>query len=156
MPSASTGGGSGWVAWVCRIVGLCVFVAAFFLPAVRSGAAGPDAVIFPGWKCASVALSMTTALFGKSVSGGPSTAVFLVAMSGWINPLIVLFLLFCIAARLRVARAIVAVVILLCMGATWWFFALQKVTPLSGHYLWIAGALVILLPEFMIRRSKAT
>jgi hypothetical protein len=156
MPSGSAGGSSGWVAWVCRILGLCVFVAAFFLPAIRSGAAGPDAVIFPGWKCASVALSMTTALFGKTVSGGPSTAVLLVAMSGWINPLIVLFLLFCVAARLRMARAIVAVVILLCMGATWSFFALQKVTPLTGHYLWIAGALVILLPEVIIWRNKHT
>jgi len=155
MPSGSAGGGSGWVAWMCRIFGLCIFVAAFFLPAVRSGAAGPDAVIFPGWKCASVALSMTTALFGKSVSGGPSTAVFLVAMSGWINPLIVLFLLLCVAARLRAARVIVAVVILLCMGATWWFFALQKVTPLMGHFLWIGGALVILLSELLIPREKA-
>jgi hypothetical protein len=48
------------------------------------------------------------------------------------------------------------VVILLCMGATWSFFALQKVTPLTGHYLWIAGALVILLPEVIMWRNKHT
>jgi hypothetical protein len=44
------------------------------------------------------------------------------------------------------------VLIVLCMAATWWFFALQKVTPLIGHWLWIAGAVLVLLPEAMPRR----
>ena len=143
MPS----GGNRWLVWICRIVGLAVFALAFIEPAVRHGAAGPDATVFSGWKCASIALTETTALFSKAVSGAPPLPIFLVAMSGWINPLIVLFLLLCVSSRLRIARGIVAVIILLCMGATWMFFHLQSVTPLIGHFLWIGGALLILLPD---------
>ena len=48
-----------WIGWVLRLIGLGIFVLAFFQLAVRSGEPGPEAVIFPGWKCASIALSQT-------------------------------------------------------------------------------------------------
>jgi hypothetical protein len=68
-------------------------------------------------------------------------------MSGWINPLIVLVLLASFSRRLLMARRVMGVVVLVCMAATWTFFAQQKLVPLLGHFLWIAGALLILLPE---------
>lgn len=136
-----------WIASAARFVGLCIFVAGFFLPAVRAGAPGPDAVVFSGWKCASVALTETVALFGKSNSGVPSLEVLLVAVSGWINPLVLLLLACSFAQSLTILRRILAVLILLCMAATWTFFAIQRVAPLAGHYFWIAGALMILAAE---------
>ena len=45
-----------WILWAVRLVGFCLFVLAFFLPAIRAGQ-GASAVVFPGWKCASVALT---------------------------------------------------------------------------------------------------
>jgi hypothetical protein len=136
-----------WILWVLRLIGLGVFVLAFFLPAVRAGGPAAQATVFPGWKCASVALTETVALFGKSVHWPPPLPVLLVVFSGWINPLVVLLLLTSFFVRLRMLRRVLGVFILLCMMATWYFFALQKVAPLAGHWLWIAGALLILLPE---------
>jgi hypothetical protein len=142
--------------WVLRIVGLGIFVLAFFQLAVRSGAPGPDAVVFPGWKCASVALTETVGLFGKSVAWPPALPILLVVFSGWINPLVVLVILSSFFSKLRILRRILGILILLCMVATWWFFALQKVTPLVGHWLWIAGALLILGPDvFCFGRASA-
>jgi hypothetical protein len=136
-----------WIGLVLRVLGLGVFALAFFLPAVRSGATGPDAVVLPGWKCASIALTETVGLFGKSVAWPPALPVLLVIFSGWINPLIVLVLLSSFVSKLRVVRRILGVLILLCMAATWAFFSMQKVTPLIGHFLWIGGALLILAPD---------
>jgi hypothetical protein len=131
---------------IVRLLGFCLFVAAFFLPAVRSGPAGSDATVFPGWKCASIALTETVSLFGKSVTGPPSIEVLLVVLSGWINPLAVLLLCFSFSRGFVVLRRVLAAMIVLCMAATWTFFALQKLSPLAGHFLWIAGALLILVP----------
>lgn len=152
MPAASSSTANRWIGPVLRILGLGVFVLAFFLPAVSAGA-GAEATVFPGWKCASIALSETVGLFGKSASF--SLPVLLVVFSGWINPLVVLALLFSFFGRLRTLRRILGALIVLCMAATWTFFALQKVTPLTGHWLWIAGALLILAPEVLPARRTA-
>jgi hypothetical protein len=133
-----------WVSRVVPLLGFCIFVAAFFLPAVRAGAPGSDVVVFPGWKCASVALTETVGLFGKSGLAAPSFPVWLVVFSGWINPLVLLLLCFSFSRRFLTLRRVLAVLTVLCMAATWTFFALQKVTPLIGHFLWIAGALLVL------------
>jgi hypothetical protein len=151
-------GGSGvptWAVWVSRILGVCIFVGAFFLPAVRAGAAGdPTAPVFPGWKCASVALNLTMTLFGKAVKGAPPLTACLAAVSGWINPLIAIDLLLSPWRGALVARRVVAAFILVCMAATWTFFVDEKLTPLVGHFLWIAGALLIILPDAFPRGKK--
>jgi hypothetical protein len=144
------------MALVLRVLGLCIFVAAFFLPACRLGAPGPGEVVFPGWKCASLALSETMSLFGKSVSGAPPFQALLVVMSGWINPLTVLVLLTSFSRRLLIARRVMGIVIFICMAATWTFFVQQKLSPLAGHVLWIAGALAVLVPDFLPCRSIAS
>jgi hypothetical protein len=147
MPSRNDSQARSRISWIVRLLGFCVFAAAFFLPAVRAGGSNPEAVEFPGWKCASVALTETVALVGKSGVERPSFEVLLVILSGWINPLVLLVLCFSFWQGLPVVRRVLAVLVLLCMAATWTFFSMQKVTPLIGHYLWIAGALLILLPE---------
>ncbi len=154
MSSHTSSEANCWIAWVLRFIGLAVFVLAFFLPAVRTGAPGPDATLFPGWKCASIALTETVGLFGKSVPWPPPLPILLVIFSGWINPLVVLVLLTGFFARLRVLRRVLGIFVLLCMVATWWFFALQKVAPLIGHWLWIAGALAILAPDALPGRRR--
>ncbi|HEY1766557.1 MAG TPA: hypothetical protein VGG26_02830 [Terracidiphilus sp.] len=133
---------SQWILWALRLLGFCIFVWAFFLPAIRAGS-GTSAIVFDGWKCASIAATETVALFGKSAGGAPSFEVLLVAISGWINPLVPLLLLLSFARSLLVVRRVLAVLVLLCIAATWTFFALQKATPLIGHMLWIAGALLV-------------
>jgi hypothetical protein len=149
--------GSGGVRWgvlATRLVGLSIFVLAFFLAAVRLGAAGdPTASVFSGWKCASLALNETVALFGNSVKGAPPMAACLMAASGWLNPLIGIDLLLSLWRGALVVRRIVGVLVLVCMAATWIFFVEEKLSPLLGHFLWIAGALLIPLPDVLPARS---
>lgn len=136
------------ILWGVGFLGLCIFALAFLQPAVRAGE-GTSAIVFSGWKCASIALTETVALVGKSASESPSFEVVLVAMSGWINPLVLLIFLCSFSRVLLVLRRILALLVLLCMAATWTFFHMQKVTPLFGHFLWIAGALMVSVPAVM-------
>jgi hypothetical protein len=152
MSSSVSNQANRWIGWVLRVVGLGIFVLAFFLPAVSAGAAD-TATVFPGWKCASIALGEMAGLFNKSEP--PSLVVLLAVFSGWINPLIALVVLSSFFSKLRILRRILGVLIVLCMAATWTFFVLQKVEPLIGHWLWIAGALLVLAPDAMPCRKAA-
>ncbi len=143
-----------WGVLASRLLGLSILVWAFFLPAVRSGsAADPSAAVFPGWKCASVALNLSLTLFGKAVKGAPPVTACLAAMSGWINPLIAVVLVLSLWRKALWVRRMVGVLVVLCIAATWIFFVKESLTPLVGHFLWIAGALLIVLPDALPGRS---
>ncbi|MGD0732277.1 MAG: hypothetical protein ABR956_13535 [Terracidiphilus sp.] len=124
-----------------RLVGFCIFVIAFFLPAVRQPAAAGASDTYKGAFCAWVTLvnSFSPALW--------HTKDFLAILSGWINPLMLLYLLLLIGRKLVWPRRIVASVIVLFMIATWIYFYLAPLVPLIGHLLWIVGALLMLAGE---------
>jgi hypothetical protein len=133
-----------------QILGLCLFVAAFFLPACRDSAAGRlSAGTLMGWQCARTSLALVSE---KDTFGSP---FFLAFMGGWINPLVLLYLAAGFMPRSGRMRRAVAISILACMAATWIFFAIIYFVPLIGHVLWIAGALLILLPELAHRTQSS-
>jgi len=132
-----------------RVVGFCIYVAAFFLPACRQattpGAGAPE--IYKGWFCAWVTLV-------NSFSGAIwHSKDFLAILSGWINPLVLLYLLFLISGKLVWPRRIAAAGMVLFMIATWIYFYLAPLVPLIGHDLWIAGVLLMIGGEVASRRS---
>jgi hypothetical protein len=57
---------------------------------------------------------------------------------------------------LLVVRRIFAVAIMLCMAGTWVLFAQQQISPLTGHFMWIAGALLVIIPEAFPGRRRGT
>ena len=126
-----------------RIAGFCVYVAAFFLPACRQvatpGALPPE--VYRGWFCAWITLMNT---FSRDVWHSKD---FLAILSGWINPLILFYLVFLIRPRLVWTRRIMGGAIVAFMAATWIYFALVPMVPLIGHVLWIAGILMMLAGE---------
>jgi len=136
---------------IARILGYLVFLAAFFLPAVRqvtaSGAGAPE--VYQGWFCAWITLINTL-----NHEFWHSTA-FLAILSGWINPLMLLYVAFLFSRGLGAARRVIAVIILLFMIATWIYFRLVPLVPLIGHVLWIVGILMIVAGDFAPRRSPA-
>lgn len=136
---------------VVRVLGFCIYVAAFFLPACRepatTGVRTPDT--YKGWFCALITLTNT---FSRDVWHSKD---FLAILSGWINPLILLYLVFLIGRNLVWPRRIVAAAIVAFMVATWIYFALLPLVPLVGHVLWIVGALMILAGE-VIGRGPAS
>ena len=129
------------VAWLIRVVGLAVFAVAFLLPAL--GLDPHDDHPLMGWKCASIALSMP---FSKEA--GFNLDVILVSLSGWLNFFVLLYLVLCLFKRLKVVRWVFVGLCAVSMISTWAFFGRQHYTPLMGHFLWIAGAVTVILPEF--------
>jgi hypothetical protein len=129
---------------VCRIAGLALFTAAFFLPACRDTENGGflHAARFAGWECAWLSISM---IFDRSAVLSP---LFFAFLGGCINPLILIYLLIDVTKRFAKVQKALCAAVLLCMIATWAFFVLAHFVPLIGHMLWIAGALLILYPEF--------
>ena len=127
---------------ICRIFGLIIFAAAFLLPACRE--AGPVNAFtntFKGWECARITI---TATFQKD---SYESWNFLAVMSGLINQLILIYLPFSFFPQFKRLRRLLAVAVLVCMAATWTFFAIAQLVPLIGHFMWIAGALMILAAE---------
>jgi hypothetical protein len=134
---------------VVRLVGFCIYVTAFFLPAVREVAnPGGDApMVLKGSRCAWITLINTL---------NPEmwhSKDFLAVLSGWINPLLVLYLIFLLFPVFRWPRRIVAGLIAGLMIGTWVFFAIYPLVPLVGHVLWIAGILLILVGEIFDRKK---
>ena len=132
-----------------RILGLLVFIAAFFLPACREvatpGGDAPD--VFLGSRCAWITLVNT---FSHEIW---HSKYFLAVLSGWINPLLLLYLVLLLFPKLFWPRRIVAGAIVAFIAGTWVLFAIIPLVPLIGHVLWIAGILLILAGEAM-RRSE--
>jgi hypothetical protein len=132
-----------------RILGLLVFIAAFFLPACREvatpGGDAPD--VFLGSRCAWMTLVNT---FSHEIW---HSKYFLAVLSGWINPLLLLYLVLLLFPKLFWPRRIVAGAIVAFIAGTWVLFAIIPLVPLIGHVLWIAGILLILAGEAM-RRSE--
>ena len=130
---------------VARILGYFVFLVAFFLPACRQmatpGAGDPD--VYKGYFCAWVTLINT---LNKDVWRSKE---FLAILSGWINPLMLLYVAFVFSPRLRRARRAIAVLVALFLAGTWTYFALAPLTPLIGHFLWVAGIVLIMAGEWL-------
>jgi hypothetical protein len=139
-----------WTVIISRLLGFGIYVAAFFLPACREvatpGGDAPD--VFQGSRCAWITVVNT---LNHDIWHSKDC---LAVLSGWINPLIVLYLIFLLFPKFVWPRRIVAGVILAFIAGTWVFFDLFPLVPLVGHFLWIAGILLILAGE-AVRREEA-
>jgi hypothetical protein len=136
---------------IVRVVGIVLAVGAFFLPAVRNPGSGPGSGIFVGWACAVSALMATAGLLhlGAALQGKDAVGAISLMFSGWVNPLVLLYLVFCIRSSWARVRHVLAAAILLCLLATWVFLFKAPMTPLVGHFLWVAGIVTILGAEFV-------
>ncbi len=145
---------------IVRLAGIVVFVVAFFLPAVRDPhtTSGPGSAPVSGWMCALVAGAASAGIFHinqPGLGGKDELGVICLILSGWVNPLVLLYLLFCIWRKFVRIRRVLAVAILICFAATWVFLFKAPMIPLIGHFLWVAGALMILAGEIVGRRDPA-
>jgi hypothetical protein len=138
--------------WISRGLGLCLYVTAFFLPACSTVATpdGGSPDVYKGYVCAGITLvnSLSREMWHSHD--------FLAILSGWINPLLLLYLIFLLIPKFRWPRRIVAGIILLFIVATWVFFHLYPMVPLIGHVLWILGILLILAGELMGHRKTGS
>jgi hypothetical protein len=139
-----------WIVPALRILGLAIFILAFFEPSVRAG----ESEVLSGWKCATIATTESMTLFGKPGTGQHQFIEYLAAFSGWINPLVAFVILASPIRALLIVRRIFAIIVVLCMAGTWVLFSQQHLVPLTGHFLWIAGALLVIIPESFPGRPR--
>lgn len=128
------------------LVGLCLLVPAFFLPAITTGPPGSEPGSQVGWVCAVMATASLAGIFKGSIASATSDILCLMA-SGLVNPLLLLYLFFCIWPRLVWIRLALALIVVAGVVSSWEFFYLSHFTPKIGHFLWVAGILVILAGE---------
>jgi hypothetical protein len=156
------------ISWVVRWIGFGVFVVSFFLPAVGlpGGGFGPDHLL--GFLCAFFSLALLAALpksllmavFSHGHDRPPILPYPLLNSlelygAGLVLPLVVVYLLLCITGREgKAVRRPVALAILAGLACGWCFLQFpgavpssDQMTPMIGHYVWIAGTLLILVPE---------
>ena len=139
---------------VARVVGVVLFVIAFFLPAVRSQeTSGPGSGPEQGYVCAMVSIAVTGGIF-KAIGAQAKDAlgIFSLILSGWLNPLNLAYLAFLPWPKFLITRRVLAGGVVVCLVATWVFFAQSQMVPLIGHYLWAAGALLIVAGEVVPQR----
>jgi hypothetical protein len=138
-------------ALIIKLIGFVVFAVAFVLPAANGAESGPGSGPYTGWTCALVAISASAGIPHLFAAGAPhdkeALGALCLILSGWINPLVLSYLLFSIWKRLVWIRRALVVATLACIGATWVFFAEAPMHPLIGHYVWIGGIVLILSPE---------
>jgi hypothetical protein len=143
MAMSKRGAAITWGVAITRILGVLVYIAAFFLPACRevAGFDGDAPTVLQGSRCAWITLVNT---FSHDIW---HSRYFLAILSGWINPLIVVYLIFLLFSAFVWPRRVVVCLILCFIASTWVFFHVYPLVPLVGHYLWIAGILMILSGE---------
>jgi len=145
MPASTISSPTPRAVLLVRLFGYFVFFVAFFLPACREGGvdASPAPDIYKGYFCAWITIINT--LNGEMWKSKAALAI----LSGWINPLMLLYVASLFSRKLRTFRRIVAVLIVLFMVGTWVYFYLAPMVPLIGHVLWIVGILLILSGELV-------
>lgn len=131
-----------------KILGIVLFVVAFFLPAVHEGPNDYD-----GFACAAWSISGGIGFFGSIFSQDKSDGLgFFFMLSGLIAPLVTLGI-FIPSQRFK---RLLAICIPLLLVAPWIVFAWPEsgwgavtLRPLIGHYVWTAGCLLIFTPEYV-------
>ncbi len=134
-------------AWLIRIAALIVFGVSFALPAIRPADAGASAQPIAGWTCALFASILAPKALASSIGQGVQRDAILVPASGLVNYLFLFVLVLSFWRRLLRTRLIVGALMIPCFIGTWMFFSTSKITPLAGHYLWVAGAVLLVVPD---------
>ena len=136
-------------AWLVRIAALVLFGVSFALPAIRPATAGAAAQPIPGWTCAMFASILGPKALVQSIGQGVRPEDILIPVSGLINYLFLFVFVLSFWRRLVRTRLLLGALLLPCFVGTWIFFSISKITPLAGHYLWIAGAILLLVPDIV-------
>jgi hypothetical protein len=128
-----------------QIAGVVLFIVSFFLPALPYN---PPLAALRGYECAMWALSGAVDDLRQWSPNG-----LLLIMSDLINLLVPFYLVLSFIDGKEKLRTRIMFLTFACMIATWIWFARVGTFPLIGHFAWIAGALLILLPQWMADRK---
>jgi hypothetical protein len=141
-----------------QVCGVIVFVLSYFLPACRGEANGAGNRTFLGYECVLPSLWFVGMfLTGPFAKGGSKANIgswsalvkfvsyLVVCFGGLLNCAVPIYLLATLSTMRHSGKLAVAVTICALLALP--EVLLMHFTPLIGFYLWVAGALLILIPE---------
>lgn len=130
--------------WILVLLGFAIFVAAFFLPAIKEVSASANDKGIIGYKCALLALELPWGSDGAKILHDTPGMYFSILISGWINPaFLIVLVLVLIRPASRVFWAL-RVLVALMFVACWIVFGQIHFRAQIGYYLWMAGILLAL------------
>lgn len=135
--------------WLVRIAALAVFAVSFALPAILLASSGPDNQPLKGWMCASFASILGPKALVQSLGQGVRSEDVLIVLGGLVNYFFLVILVLAFWRPLVRTRLAFGALMLPCFVATWISFASSKTAPLIGHFLWIAGAVLLVVPDIV-------
>ena len=136
------------------LIGLALYGASFALPAVSSkNAIGA----VPGYLCAWVTLMVPWGHDGMNVLHDTPLVYFAILLSGWTNPVFLIATALMFTKRWQGVASVFRVLCVVLIPFSWYVLYQQKLIPRPGHYLWIAGMLLVLLSNELtgVRRVSA-
>jgi hypothetical protein len=130
---------------IVRLLGVTLFVVAFFLPAVNGQQLGDSPL--SGLQCAWITIVIATASVTRE-SGGAASDIVMIVLSAIASPLAATLGVLALLGKAPRARLWLTPLLPICLIAASVFVAHSKMHPLIGHYVWTAGALLMTAPEF--------
>lgn len=130
-----------------QLLGVGIWLVAFFMPCCNSPS-WPKDDPFYGWQCAKLTLQMMGPVSKHALIQGWDRV--LMVVSGWTNPLLLVYLAASLHAQWGKVRTYFAIAIGACLIASWLFlFVGSGLVVLIGHYLWALGILLIVSPTWL-------
>lgn len=124
-------------------IGLLLYVISFFLIAIAHSA-------IRGYFCAGFALEVPwsqNALGHQGVFEGRLFEWVALLISGWINPFFIAATVFLCFGRPSRMGSVLRIVVILMIPFCWVVFHYEDIYPREGHFVWIAGMLLVLFSK---------
>lgn len=140
--------------WILVVVGMAIYVGAFFLIGARDAHPSPGDRGYPGYFCAYITLVNPWGHDGMTALREDAVQYFAVLFSGWINPL---FLITLLASWLRPKgrpALVLRVALLIMLIAPWVVFYRLSLYPREGYFLWTVGILLVMFSVLGARLAR--
>lgn len=138
--------------WIFVVVGMLMYVGAFFLIAAHDAHASASDRGYPGWFCAVITLINPWGHDGFTLMRESPLQYFALVFSGWINPLFLITLLAQLVRPKGRSAFVLRIILLLMFPACWIVFFSMNLHPREGYFVWTAAMLLVV---FAVPRARA-
>jgi hypothetical protein len=130
--------------WILVIVGIALWVGAFFLIAARDVHPSAGDRGYPGYFCAFITLVNPWGHDAVHSMREEPLQFFAILFSGWINPVFLITLLVSLFRPKGRLALVLRIVLLVMFTACWVAFYKLSLYPREGYFVWMAGMLVVM------------
>jgi uncharacterized membrane protein (UPF0136 family) len=134
-------------------IGIAIYVASFFLPAISGPVVTSPSGSAPGYICAWYAFIQPFGGF-DGYFGHRHLEYFSLMAGGWINPIFFTATILALSGRRERLLATLRTAVLLMIPFCWIVYFEEDSYPREGHVLWIAGMLLVLFSVKLGARKK--